>query len=287
MNMRLCFPNNENPDVLVATGDNAIGAAPDNAIVIAAPGIAAHHVNLQVNERSVVLNVIEGQDRTHVNARPVRSKALLRLGDVVSLDTVQMVLKPDSDDSIRTKLPAPTPAQDGSNPVDPSAPARLVLRGVSGNYFGKMVPVYGQLTIGSGNGCGLVLDESTVRERHALVEVVGDAIYLRDLGSDDGTMVNGVKVRDAVLYPDDQIGFEHSRFLLEAPGLPQRGTEADSGASAEPVVGITQTMRAIPKAADGAKPAPESTTQRNDIWWLIGVGALIGIGLAILFFAKY
>ncbi|MEO8802132.1 MAG: FHA domain-containing protein [Rudaea sp.] len=286
--MRLSFPNNESADVLVAHGDNAIGAAADNAIVLNVPGIAAHHVNLVVSERSVVLNVLDSNGRTHVNARPVRAKAILRLGDVVSLDTVQFVLKPDSDDSIRTKVPAPLPKDNSTNPSDPSAPARLVLRGVSGNYFGKIVPVFGQLTVGSGNDCGLVLDENQAGGKHALVEVVGEAIYLRDLGSANGTSVNGVRVRDAVLYPDDQIGFDQDRFLLEAPGLPQRGQAADNAEFAEPVASITQTMRAIPKPSAGAQaPAPEPVAQRNDIWWLIGVAALIGIGLAVLFFAKY
>lgn len=284
--MRLSFPNNENADVLVAHGDNAIGAAADNAIVLNVPGVAAHHVNLAVSDRSIVLSVLDANSRTHVNARPVRAKAIVRLGDVVSLDTLQFVLKPDSDDSIRTKLPAQSPKPDSENTGDPSAPARVVLRGVSGNYFGKIVPVFGQLTIGRSNGCGIVLDEKQMGDRHAQVEVVGEAIYLRDLGSDNGTSVNGVNVRDAVLYPDDQIGFEHNRFVLEAPGLPQRGQDAENAEFAEPVASITQTMRAIPQPKPGAEPAPEPAAERNDIWWLIGVAALIGIGLAVLFFAR-
>ncbi|HET8941114.1 MAG TPA: FHA domain-containing protein, partial [Rudaea sp.] len=162
----------------------------------------------------------------------------------------------------------------------------LVLRGVSGNYFGKIVPVQGQLTIGSGNDCGLVLDETRMHQRHASVEVVGESIYLRDLGSVDGTTVNGVNVRDAVLYPDDQIGFEHNRFVLEAPGLPQRGDAIAVDETAEPIAGITQSMRAVPRPTPSAEPAPEPAAQRNDIWWLIGVAALIGIGLGILFFAR-
>ena len=285
--MRLSFPNNENVDVLIALGDNAIGAAPDNAIVLNVNGVAAHHVNLAVNERSVVLTVLAPDGLTHVNARPVRSKALLRLGDVVSLDTVQFVLKPDSDDAIQTKLPAQSSSHARTNNEDPTAPARLVLRGVSGNYFGKIVPVREQLTIGSDGDCGLVLDETTMHPRHALVEVVGESIYLRDLGSDVGTTVNGVKVKDAVLYPDDQIGFEHDRFVLEAPGLPQRGDASAAAESAEPIASITQSMRAVPRPTANVEPAPEPTTQRNDVWWLIGVAALIGIGLAVLFFAKY
>src|SRR5882724_7596341 len=107
--MRLYFPNKENDDILIAPGDTAIGAASDNAVVLQRPGVAAHHVSLGVRERSLVLSVLDAQARTHVNARPVREKALLRLGDIVSLDTVQFVLKPDRDDSIRTNVPLQKP----------------------------------------------------------------------------------------------------------------------------------------------------------------------------------
>ncbi|MGH8091610.1 MAG: FHA domain-containing protein, partial [Rudaea sp.] len=92
--MRLCFPNNEHPDVLIAPGDTAIGSAPDNAVVLTAPGIAPHHARLSVSERSTVLAAGEGGARIHVNARSVVEKAILRLGDVVSLDTIKFTLKP-------------------------------------------------------------------------------------------------------------------------------------------------------------------------------------------------
>src|SRR5476649_35968 len=114
--MRLYFPNKENDDVLIGSGDTAIGAAPDNTVVLQRPGVAAHHVSLGVHERSLVLNVLDSQARTHVNARPVREKALLRLGDIVSLDTVQFILKPDRDDSIRTTVPSPKPVTPQATP---------------------------------------------------------------------------------------------------------------------------------------------------------------------------
>ena len=290
--MRLHFPNKEHADIVVAPGETTVGAAPDNNVVVGKPGIAAHHVSLAVSERSIVLAVRDAQARVHVNARPVREKALLRLGDTVSLDTVQFMLKPDRDESIRTKVPAPGRAvppssiagEDEMNATRARlAPAKVVLRGVSGSYFGKIVPVRGRLVIGRGSDCDLVLDEPEMSRRHAVIENSGDGIYLRDLGSANGTFVNGVQVRDAVLHPDDQIAFDTNRFLLEAPSLP---TRADGPVlAADPLDStITQTMRAVPRPNVPAPQPANDERNKNDIWWLIGAAALIAIGIGVLFY---
>jgi len=291
--MRLHFPNKEHADVIVAPGETAIGAAPDNNVVVGKPGIAAHHVSLAVSERSIVLAVRDAQARVHVNARPVREKALLRLGDNVSLDTVQFVLKPDRDESIRTKVPAPghgaatPPPPSGEDEMNATrarlAPPKVVLRGVSGSYFGRIVPVRGRLVIGRGADCDLVLDEPEMSRRHDVIENSGDGIYLRDLGSANGTFVNGVQVRDAVLHPDDQIAFDQNRFLLEAPSLPTRADGAQLAAETDDST-ITQTMRAVPRPSAPAPRPPDDERNKNDIWWLIGAAALIAIGIGVLFY---
>jgi pSer/pThr/pTyr-binding forkhead associated (FHA) protein len=290
--MRLHFPNKEHADVIVASGDTTIGSAQDNNVVVGKPGVAAHHVSLAVAERSIVLSVSDAQARVHVNARPVREKALLRLGDTVSLDTIQLRLMPDRDESIRTKVPAgsrnpaplpPVGAEEMNATRARLAPPKVVLRGVSGSYFGKIVPVRGRLVIGRGADCDLVLDEAEMSRRHAVIENSGDGIYLRDLGSANGTFVNGVQVRDAVLHPDDQIAFDTNRFLLEAPSLPTR-EEGDQQPINVDDSTITQTMRAVPRPAQPAPAKPADESSKNDIWWLIGAAALIAIGIAVLFY---
>jgi pSer/pThr/pTyr-binding forkhead associated (FHA) protein len=284
LNVRLYFPNKEHADVLIAPGDTTVGSAQDNAVVLSGANVAAHHASVSVRDRSCVLNVLDAKALTHVNARPVREKAILRMGDIVSLDTVQFMLKPDRDDIIRTKVPAEQPAAQVVEPQDPSAtrtriiPPKAVLRGVSGAYFGKIIPIRGRLVIGRGSECDLILDEQEMSRRHAVIENFGDGIYLRDLGSANGTFVNGVQVRDAVLHPDDQIAFDRNRFLLEAPGMPPRSDHEVT--SEEPVHNITQTMQAV--------RLPEAKTvsaerNKNDIWWLIGAAALIAVGMALLF----
>src|SRR4249920_2483387 len=176
--MRLHFPNKEHADLLTAPGDTSIGAASDNVIVLTVPGIAAHHASLHVGDRGYVLSVIDSAARVHVNARPVREKAILRLGDVVSLDTLQFILKPDRDASIRTDVPAASVTTmrggDEASIGTRSAPPKAVLRGVSGSYFGKIVPLRGKLTIGRSSDCDLVLDEPEMSKRHAVIENSGD-----------------------------------------------------------------------------------------------------------------
>jgi pSer/pThr/pTyr-binding forkhead associated (FHA) protein len=286
--MRLHFPNKEHADLLTAPGDTSIGAASDNVIVLTRPGIAAHHASLHVGDRGYVLSVIDAAARVHVNARPVREKAILRLGDVVSLDTLQFILKPDRDASIRTDVPAASTTTmrsgDEASIRTRSAPPKAVLRGVSGSYFGKIVPLRGKLTIGRSSDCDLVLDEPEMSKRHAMIENSGDAILLRDLGSANGTFVNGVQVRNAILHPDDQIAFDHNRFLLEAPGLPGRDQAIIDERDAP---NITQTMRAVRLPEEERPKSQAANSTRNDIWWLIGAAALIGIGIAMLLLVKW
>jgi pSer/pThr/pTyr-binding forkhead associated (FHA) protein len=286
--MRLHFPNKEHADLLTAPGDTSIGAASDNVIVLTRPGIAAHHASLHVGDRGYVLSVIDSAARVHVNARPVREKAILRLGDVVSLDTLQFILKPDRDASIRTDVPAPSVTTmrggDEASIRTRSAPPKAVLRGVSGSYFGKIVPLRGKLTIGRSSDCDVVLDEPEMSKRHAMIEDSGDAILLRDLGSANGTFVNGVQVRNAILHPDDLIAFDHNRFLLEAPGLPGRDQAIIDERDAP---NITQTMRAVRLPEEERPKAQPVNSTRNDIWWLIGAAALIGIGIAMLLLVKW
>lgn len=287
--MRLHFPNKEHDDVLIANGDTSIGGAPDNAIVLARNGIAAHHAKLTVGDRGIVLTA-DPQARTHVNARPIREKAILRLGDVVSLDTLQFVLKPDRDDSIRQAIPTrvtpiPVAPDSGDNITRMRiAPPKAVLRGVSGTYFGKIIAVRNRLVIGRGTDCDLILDEPEMSRRHAVIENSGDSIFLRDLGSANGTFVNGVQVRDAILYPDDQIAFDRNRFLLEAPGLPGRNDAANFPDHNAP--DITQTMQAV-RLPNRAPAEAGNGKSKNDIWWLIAAAALIGIGIAVLLLVKF
>lgn len=286
---RLSFPRGDHRDVPLGSGAVTIGTAPDNQVVLKGAGIAAHHARIDNDGRGLTMAVLDAQGSTHVNARPVREKALLRLGDSVSIDAVQILIKPERDESVRTNIPAASeePAETRVRAVPPKA----VLRGVSGSHFGKVIPIRVRLTIGRGSECDLILDEPEMSRKHAMIENSGDGLYLRDLGSANGTFVNGVQVKNAVLHPGDQLAFDRNRFLVEAPGMPTREEDLNTDrneANKSPM--ITQTMRAVDLPEPAKKSAasqPASSSSRNEIWWLIGAAALIGAAIALLLLVKF
>ena len=53
----------------------------------------------------------------------------------------------------------------------------------------------------------VVIDNPTVSAQHAILARLGDSYRLKDLGSTNGTQINGVRITDAELSDGDKIRF--------------------------------------------------------------------------------
>ena len=63
----------------------------------------------------------------------------------------------------------------------------------------------GRLLLGRSPGCQLVFADDTVSRRHAELRFADDRWMLRDLGSVNGTWVNGRRIMEAQVAPGDEI----------------------------------------------------------------------------------
>lgn len=70
------------------------------------------------------------------------------------------------------------------------------------------------LTIGRGADNGIVLDDLLVSRAHARAVLRGEGFDIQDLGSRNGTFVNGAPVTTAFLGPKDLLTIGHSRFTV-------------------------------------------------------------------------
>jgi hypothetical protein len=72
-----------------------------------------------------------------------------------------------------------------------------------------------KVVLGRSRDCDCVLAEPSVSRRHAELRRDGARWLLRDLGSRNGTRVNGVRLLDeAEVSPGDRVSFGDARFRL-------------------------------------------------------------------------
>jgi pSer/pThr/pTyr-binding forkhead associated (FHA) protein len=63
--------------------------------------------------------------------------------------------------------------------------------------------------------CEVVLSDSNVSRRHAELRRKGDGIFVTDLGSTNGTRVNGAPIREQLLASGDEISVGSTRLIFE------------------------------------------------------------------------
>jgi hypothetical protein len=75
-----------------------------------------------------------------------------------------------------------------------------------------------RMRIGRAPNCDCVVPEDCVSRKHAQLWRDGERWYLRDLGSRNGTRVNGVRVMDAVeVRPGDRVSLGGATYRLTRP----------------------------------------------------------------------
>ncbi len=72
------------------------------------------------------------------------------------------------------------------------------------------------LVIGRGQEAQLVLADPEVSRRHARLETQNDTVFLRDLGSSNGTFLNGRRLTSAIeLREGDEVDVGTTRLVVE------------------------------------------------------------------------
>lgn len=119
-----------------------------------------------------------------------------------------------------------------------------------------------KVTVGRLADNTLQVDDASVSSRHAEIFLERDKYHLHDLGSTNGTFVNGEQVTDAVLQHGDEVRFGRIESVF---------TNEEEGGSSQPlpeslaanVQAASQSSR--PTAFVSTSPVPKVVKEKNPL----------------------
>ncbi|HEY9181457.1 MAG TPA: DUF3662 and FHA domain-containing protein [Candidatus Baltobacteraceae bacterium] len=94
--------------------------------------------------------------------------------------------------------------------------AITVLRIIAGMPAGARFAVTKTLNVGRRKESDIFLVDPSVSRNHAVLELQGDHIVVRDCGSTNGTFVNGERVQLRTLHAGDVVAFGKTQMAVEA-----------------------------------------------------------------------
>ena len=97
-------------------------------------------------------------------------------------------------------------------------PSGGVIQVIEGFFEGLEVPVDRDwVVIGRGRGADVVIAEPTMSRAHAAIGYDGERFFVQDLGSTNGTRVNGAREQKTPLKSGDDIQLGKLRLRVDLP----------------------------------------------------------------------
>jgi hypothetical protein len=130
--------------------------------------------------------------------------------------------------------------------------AQWALRFISGKYQGGEFPLrpHREIIIGRSSDLDMVLVEDMVSRKHAKITTDDHAVTIQDLGSTNGTFVNGEKVRKADLKDGDRILIGTS--IIKIVYVEGEATSSISENEARNKMAVAANKKAAPKSMAGS-----------------------------------
>ena len=197
-------------------------------VVLDDPEVSRRHALIRPAGSALELTDLGSVNGTYVNGQRIHEPTLLSHGDVVALGR----------SSFQAEIPAPAPRAAptiaaGRPGEEAPAPVLVV---VEGPLAGHRVPVEAEVSLGR-EGTDLVIEDPEVSRRHARVRPVRGGLELADLGSVNGTYVNGQRIHEATVLADgESFSLGQTTIRAEIPAPEPRAAATIAAARPAPQV---------------------------------------------------
>jgi uncharacterized membrane protein YdfJ with MMPL/SSD domain/pSer/pThr/pTyr-binding forkhead associated (FHA) protein len=231
--------------------------------------LSRRHARVTETAGRLVIEDLGSTNGTLVNGRRIEAATELRNGDSVAVGGSTLEVDGIREPQVTAARPAPDVTAARPRPGAVSPPS---LKAVAGPAEGTVIPLAGdELVIGrEAKGPGALSGDSELSRRHARVSETAGRLVIEDLGSTNGTFVNGRRIEAPTdLSPRDTIELGATTLRVEAA----RGVSVTALRPAEPDV---TAARPVAEPAAPAQPPPAHRTPAAGVALRVVAGMAAG-----------
>ena len=183
-----------------------IGRESANTVVLDAGDVSGYHAEIHCEPDGVYLVDLGSTNGTSVNGKRINQRRKLRAWDRVAFASVEGEI-------VDT---------DGRRPTQVLGPVAQVQAPTSGGVWRlvgerESFEISGRHVIGRDADCDFTVASDSLSRRHARLELRKGRLLVTDLGSSNGTFVNGQGVVERVLGVGDEVRFDVESFRVQGP----------------------------------------------------------------------
>jgi pSer/pThr/pTyr-binding forkhead associated (FHA) protein len=257
--LKLRDPKNRYGAVWLVEPGVKVGRRSGNHLVINSPEVADCQFEIRVKGDQLILKNCAPDRPMSVNGQPVADGYVLRESDVIGFGAIELQL-------VDPKKSAPSLG---------SAITTWALKANSVALGGRVYPIRSPTLVGRSSDCDISLAVAHLSRRHARLEIQDGILYVKDLGSANGTYVNGIRVSEARVRRGDELSFDTLSFGVIGPAddlnrttvrtAPQRVTAAPSIRNSRGPASAVKKSVSDRAPCQGSLTAPSKLSPRSSV----------------------
>lgn len=242
---KLQFVDNRQPAMWLVDQRLTIGRDKSNGLVIDDEGLSVFHAELRQDDGKLFVWDSGSVNGTFLNGEKVAQKAEVKAGDVIRFHLVEILI---TDPSKGPATVLPVVKRDVEKPALP----QWQLKAMSGAISGKMFLIDGTTVLGRDPGCDIIITGPHVSRRHAEISIRSGQLWMKDLGSSNGSFLNGKRSEESMLKHGDEVKFDAVIFKVVGPSEPVDSVDEADMTQFRPAIA---PKPATPVPAPVARPA--------------------------------
>jgi len=237
---KLQFKDQPNKSLWLVGESLKIGSHTDNDIVLDGLGIEPFHVEIVIGDENLTL--VGDDNCCIINDLPVDSGYQLQVDDELRVGSQRLLIIDPKQQVANNNDNGTEETENTSIVVDEKPDTGWSLLPLHPKLKSNDYQITSGTRVGRAKDCEFSIAYKMLSREHAVFEQRGDDLYLRDLGSSNGTFVNGERIKEAILNNDDVIAFAKLSFTVHAPNdhIPQQESVDNNMTLVRPAVDLAR-----------------------------------------------